>query len=101
MPPARRRLAGYLPSLFRRKGFGTRSAALDAAAASKLGHPGIVAALVLILDLPGGDVADELGELERVARALLAGRAHALIMGVGSSRRYPRGDAELIQGRRN
>ena len=45
--------------------------------ASHLGSRRILTVVLSILNLTSGDIADELGELDRVVRALLACRGHA------------------------
>jgi hypothetical protein len=44
---------------------------------AQLGHAGVLAVVHPVLDLPRSDIANELGELERVAGARLASFSHA------------------------
>ncbi len=60
---------GYL-FLFRGKGFRSSRSALLAPEASQLDGGRMFSVLDVVLDLPGGDIDDQLPELDRVARTL-------------------------------
>jgi hypothetical protein len=79
-PTSCRRISGYGSARFWQKFFGSDLAALQTPASAQLNRGRVSGILDSILDLAGGDIDDQLAELDRVAGAFEALGSHALNM---------------------
>jgi hypothetical protein len=85
---------GYFFASFGCQSVSSRFAALLATFASKLDGSGVPLVLDAIFGLSGGDVSDQLAQLNRVAWALEPLRCHAPII-AKTERRFSRGSSAL------